>query len=111
MFLRFRLLLSSRLPAVTLGGAFPVNAAESGITVAQEGGLVRVTWPISEMETAAAVFSVDAERPLIESLGIASKGGPAKTISAGLNPVTLLTVGERDWKNPAGWMAFFDNPP
>ena len=34
-----------------------------------------------------------------------------KTISAGLNPVTLLTVGERDLKKPAGWVAFFDNPP
>ena len=29
----------------------------------------------------------------------------------GLNPVFLLTIGERDLTNPAGWVAFFDNPP
>src|SRR4030095_9870561 len=86
-------------------GAPPSHAVESGITVAQDGGAVRVTWPISETENGAAVFNMDGEKPLIESLGIATKGGAIKTISAGLNPVTLITVGERDLKKPAGWVA------
>jgi hypothetical protein len=29
----------------------------------------------------------------------------------GVHPVTLLTIGERDLRLPAGWVAFFDNPP
>src|SRR5687768_14035550 len=99
------------LAALIFGCAPLSSAAESRITVAQGPGLVRVTWPLSESETGSAVFSTDAEKPLIESLGIAAKGASIKEISRGLDPVTLLTVGERDLKNPAGWMAFFDNPP
>jgi hypothetical protein len=109
--LRTRRLLFVCITAFVSWGASPAPAAESGIKVAQEGSVVRVTWPVSETETGAAVFSMDEEKPLIESLGIATKGGAVKIISAGLNPVTLLTVGERDLNKPGGWVAFFDDPP
>ncbi len=87
------------------------QAGESGVKVAEEAGRVRVTWPIAEGETGSAVFSMDEAKPLIESLGIASNGQEMKPIASGLNPVTLLTVGSRDLASPAGWVAFFDNPP
>lgn len=87
------------------------NAAESGVKVVETDGRVRVTWPISAEETGSAVFSMDEAKPLVESLGIAAKGQDAKAIVSNLNPVTLLTVGSRDMDNPAGWVAFFDNPP
>lgn len=88
-----------------------IRAAESGVAVVEKDGRVRVTWPISAEESGSAVFSMDETKPLIESLGVAANGQAAKTIVGGLNPVTLLTVGSRDLANPAGWVAFFDNPP
>jgi hypothetical protein len=85
--------------------------AAPAISVTQDGPTVSVTWPISDSDSGSAIFSMDAAKPLIQSLGIVTKNAPVKTIAAGLNPTTLLTVGERDLKNPAGWVAFFDDPP
>jgi len=92
-------------------GAATAAFADSGVRVEEAGGRVRVIWPISEGEAGSAVFSLDPEAPLIESLGVATAGGAATTVAKGLDPVTHLTVGSRDLSKPAGWVAFFDNPP
>src|SRR5438552_5603291 len=84
-------------------------AADSGVALEESDLQVRVTWPISAEESGVAVFSLDETKPLIESLGIGAKGRPATVVMKALNPVTLLTVGSRDSKNPQGWGAFFDN--
>ena len=84
---------------------------KSKIEVVENDGKVRVSWPVSASETGIAVFNMNGEEPLIESLGVALNGREMKPIMSGLNPVTVLTVGTRDLKNPAGWGAFFDNPP
>src|SRR5438094_1333052 len=86
-------------------------AADSGVALEESDLQVRVTWPISAEESGVAVFSLDETRPLIESLGIAAKGQPSTVVVKALNPVTLLTVGSRDSKNPQGCGAFFDNTP
>jgi len=86
-------------------------AAESGVLVEQTEMQLQVTWPISPEESGVAVFSLDEKKPLIESLAIAAKGQPPTLVIRTLNPVTLLTVGSRDSKNPQGWGAFFDNTP
>jgi hypothetical protein len=100
----------------TLGFAFAVSilagtAADSGVTVEQSEKELHVTWPMSAGENGVVVFSLDEKKPLIESLGIAAKGQGTKVVLRTLNPVTLLTVGSRDSKNPQGWGAFFDNTP
>ncbi|WP_165252618.1 hypothetical protein [Paludisphaera soli] len=91
-------------------GLAATAAAQSGVQVVEADGRVRVTWPMSAEESGTAVISLDAEKPLIESLGVAA-GGAETRVATGLNPVTMLTVGSRDLKYPAGWVAFFDNPP
>jgi len=88
-----------------------INAVGSGVEVIEKDGQVSVTWPISADEIGSAVFNMDEAKPLIESLGVAAKGREMRTIASGLTPVTLLTVGSRDLASPAGWVAFFDNPP
>lgn len=87
------------------------STADSGVSVQQSEAQVRVTWPMSAEDTGVAVFSLDEAKPLIESLGVARKGGTPAIVMQALNPVTLLTVGSRDAKNPQGWGAFFDNTP
>ncbi len=86
-------------------------AANSGVTLEQSEMQLRVTWPMSAAENGVAVFSLDEKKPLVESLGVAANGQPATVVMRALNPVTLLTVGSRDSKNPQGWGAFFDNTP
>lgn len=90
-------------------GDVPARAA--GIEVQAAGGQVRVVWPLSPEETGEAVFNLDEGKPLVDSLAVGKPGGEPRSVLRGLNPVWLLTVGERDLKNPAGWTAFFDNPP
>lgn len=86
-------------------------AVDSGVVLQQSQTQLRVTWSISAAENGEVVFSLDETKPLIESLGVAAAGQPVAVVLKALNPVTLLTVGSRDAKNPQGWGAFFDNPP
>jgi hypothetical protein len=97
--------------SVTTLGFINTFAADSGVALEKSEMQLRVTWPISTEESGVAVFSLDETKPLIESFGIAAKGQPATVVMKALNPVTLLTVGSRDSKNPQGWGAFFDNTP
>ncbi len=106
-----RTIHAARFGVVAWLGVATTGVADSGVEVEQADGRVRVTWPISADEGGSAVFSLDPEKPLIESLGVATAGGAATPVATGLDPVTHLTVGSRDLKNPAGWVAFFDNPP
>jgi len=106
IFVRRLLLLAALMP-----GCCCAFAAESGVVLEQSQTQLRVTWPVSAEENGVAVFSFDEKKPLIESLGVAVKGGAPVVIVQALNPVTLLTVGSRDSKNPQGWGAFFDNTP
>src|ERR1051325_8785907 len=89
----------------------PAFVADFGVMLEQSEMQLRVTWPMSTEERGVAVFSLDEKKELIESLGVAPKGQPATGVMRALNPVTLLTVGSRDSKNPQGWGAFFDNTP
>jgi hypothetical protein len=104
------------LPRLALGlvafvGPISALAAESGVVLDQGETYLRVTWPMSAEENGVAVFSLDEKKPLIESLGVAAQGQPPTVVMRTLSPVTLLTVGSRDSKNPQGWGAFFDNTP
>lgn len=107
---------AAHLPRLAFGlVAFlgPINAlaAGSGVVLEQGETQLRVTWPMSAKESGVAVFSLDETKPHIESLGVAARGQPATVVMRTLSPVTLLTVGSRDSKNPQGWGAFFDNTP
>ncbi|HEY2951975.1 MAG TPA: hypothetical protein VGK40_05295, partial [Verrucomicrobiae bacterium] len=102
--------LSFGFTVVTLG-FINTFAADSGVALERNEMQLRVTWPISADESGVAAFSLDETKPLIESLGIAAKGRPSTVVMKALSPVTLLTIGSRDSKNPQGWGAFFDNTP
>lgn len=47
--------------------------------------------------------------PLIKSIGVAAtRTGPARPILRDVDPVTIVTVGERNLKRRSGWTIFFD---
>jgi hypothetical protein len=85
--------------------------AEPAAIVEQRANTVHVTWPMSSHERGVLVLNLDEDKPLIESLAISAGENEPVTVMRGLNPVTLLTVGTRDSRNPQGWGAFFDNAP
>ncbi|MDO8541187.1 MAG: hypothetical protein Q7S40_12180 [Opitutaceae bacterium] len=82
-----------------------------GAIVRQEPPGLRLTWPAGPGQTAEIVFNLEPNQPLLEKLALARAGQPAATLMQRVNPVTLLTIGQRDLGNPAKWVAFFDNPP
>jgi hypothetical protein len=103
-------LLTSLSALLLLAGQMTV-AADSGVILQQSEAELRVTWPLGNGESGTVIFNLDETKPLIESLAISRAAEAPVTIARALNPVTLLTVGSRDAKNPQGWGAFFDNTP
>ena len=87
--------------------------ATSGSTVGEEPGLLKLNWPLSATEQGEIVFNLTDGRPLLEVLAVTPTANPASraTLMQRVDPVTLLRVGSRDMNAPAGWVAFFDNPP
>ncbi len=94
---------SIAIPVDLTGAASPA----AGSTVSVEGSELRLVWPISPTTSGEMVFNLNpaANQPLIARIAIG-----ATTLVRGVDPATFLTVGERDLRNPAGWVAFFDNP-
>ncbi len=87
---------------VDLGGF----RADTRASARVEAGVLRIAWPVSAAEDGELAFNLEPNRPLFERIAVAGR-----TLLQGVSPVTLLTIGERDLRNPAGWVAFFDNPP
>ena len=90
-------------------GAYQKN---SGIAIVAEGtNTLRVAWPASKKLQAEMILDFSAGQPLIRSLGISANGEPVKIIARQLDPVTSLTIGERDKQKAAeGFqgMVFFE---
>lgn len=88
--------------------------ADSGIrVVVQDSNHLQVSWPASSTEEGEMIFDSRPDKPLIQSFGISRAGGPVKVIAAQLDPVTTLTIGERDKEKAAQAfheMVFFENP-
>lgn len=107
----FPFVMSQGQPAGRAGVDLAAWRAESGVAVQQEGALLRLTWEATGGEAGHLVLNLEANQPLIEALGATRPGQDASAPLRRIDPVVMLTVGERDLKNPAGWVAFFDNPP
>jgi len=74
---------------------------------------LRITWPASSKETGELVIDLRPDQPLIQSLALTRKGQPTKALATRLDPVTTLTIGERDRKKfdeAFRGMVFFENP-
>lgn len=114
LFILISIVLSLRAQTPPAGGiAVDLSGfnAASGATIVQEAPGLRLTWPAANGDSAEIVFNLQPNRPLIERFGIAAGGQAAVPLIQQLDPVTVITIGERDLGNPAGWVAFFDNPP
>ncbi len=81
----------------------------SEIRVERGGDQVSVRWAGSGGRFCELVLSLNTDQPLVQS--VATMDGPwdrPEVILRDIDPVTLLTVGERDLAKRSGWVVFFD---
>ena len=90
------------------------HRADSGIGVmSPDSSSLQIRWPISIGMTGQVVLDLSSDKPLIRSIGYSSGTQPVQVIATALDPVTTLTIGERDKdKAVRGFrgMVFFENP-
>ena len=94
-------------------GAVPLDLSaydsSSEIRVESGSNLLNVRWRGSQGIYCELVFSLFNGAPLVKSVGTMERAlDPAMVILRDINPVTLLTVGERDLEKRRGWNIFFD---
>jgi len=81
----------------------------SEIRIEKGGDLINVRWLGSRGIYCELVLSLLDGTALVKSVGTMAEAlNPAEIILRDFNPVTLLTVGERDLSKRAGWVIFFD---
>jgi hypothetical protein len=81
----------------------------SEIRIEKGGDLINVRWLGSRGIYCELVLSLLDGTALVKSVGTMTDAlYPAEIILRDFNPVTLLTVGERDLSKRAGWVVFFD---
>jgi hypothetical protein len=85
---------------------------DTGITVvADNPDTLRLLWPAGTNRSAQIIFDLRDGQPLIRSLGVSGPGGQIRPVAGGIDPVTALTIGERDkQKAEEGYeqMVFFE---
>lgn len=92
-------------PSVDLSG----YDSASEIRIEKGADLINVRWLGSQNVFCELVLSLTDGTALVKSVGtMADAMDPADIILRDFNPVTLLTVGERDLSKRAGWVIFFD---
>ncbi len=84
----------------------------SGILVTSEDpSTLRINWHIAKDVQAQMLLDFRPDQPLIKSLGVSKDGQPLRIIATRLDPVTTLTIGERDKQKAAEsfqGMVFFE---
>ena len=71
--------------------------------------VLSVRWLGSLGRYCEVVFSREPDEPLVRSVGTMERAlDPAEVILRDLDPVTVLSVGERDLARRSGWVIFFD---
>ena len=115
----FRLLRCMGLLGLLLALGVPLHGAPkvdlsaydstSEIRIEKGGDLINVRWLGSRGIYCELVLSLLDGTALVKSVGtMADALNPVEIILRDFNPVTLLTVGERDLSKRAGWVIFFD---
>lgn len=80
---------------------------------AKDADTLQITWPTSPSARGEMLLDLRPDATLIQSLGWTEKDQPPRIIATKLDPVTTLTIGERDKKKydeAFRGMVFFENP-
>lgn len=81
--------------------------ASLGAKVIQRDQLLQISWPLENGNMAGVSLNLKEGAELFENLQVI-KNGRSASVAEKLNPLFLLTVGERDLSKGSGWNIFFD---
>ncbi|CAM4076336.1 hypothetical protein SAMN06265348_102322 [Pedobacter westerhofensis] len=84
------------------------NNGEAKVT--RENQLVEITWPTGNAQFGKVQFDLSSAAPLFRRISLGTKT-ESVTVSEGLDPVFLLSIGRRDLVSQNGWNIFFDKVP
>ena len=79
----------------------------SGVTIEVEGKLLVTKWNTPEGST-QLTLNLSKQGALVRSISVTPDKGKPVSVLRDIDPVTVLTVGERDLKKRNGWTIFFD---
>ena len=79
-----------------------------GVTVRHSDDLLIARWQTPEGST-ELTLNLQAGRALVHSIAVASGQAKPVVILRDVNPVTVLSIAERDLKKRNGWTIFFDH--
>lgn len=71
---------------------------------------LHITWETGKASQGQMDINLKKGEPLFNQIQLQKENGGFQTIAENLDPVFILTVGERDLKPRTGWTIFFDNP-
>jgi len=79
-----------------------------GVSISQQASQVVVAWQLENEDRCRIVYDLTKNKPLIQSVAIATGGEPWKTVVKSADPVLMLRIGKRDLAKRNGWTIFFD---
>ncbi|SFU09251.1 hypothetical protein SAMN04489724_3883 [Algoriphagus locisalis] len=82
-------------------------SSENGASVEEQNGMVIVSWPAGSHEKGRLQLDMHEGTPLLSAIQLEDAEG-LKEIAQNVNPLFLLTVGQRDLSKESGWNIFFD---
>lgn len=82
-------------------------SSKAGAEVQEKEGIVTVTWPTGNGGKGILHLNMSKESPLFESIQVVNSGG-IHNIAQEIDPLFLITVGQRDLSKESGWNIFFD---
>ena len=82
-------------------------SSEEGATVTEEKNRITVTWPSGTDTQGVLKLDMTSGSPLFSSIQLKDYKGNHE-IAKGVDPLFLLTVGQRDLSKEHGWDIFFD---
>jgi hypothetical protein len=79
----------------------------SGVELKEDGEQLTMRWDTPEGST-ELTLNISGQGPLVRSISVASGAGKPVVVLRDADPVTVLSVGQRDLKKRGGWTIFFD---
>ncbi len=71
---------------------------------------LHITWRAGTATKGHMAINLKKDKPLFDRIELQQEDTGFQTIAENLDPVFILTVGERNLKPRTGWTIFFDNP-
>ncbi len=108
-FLTIASLATAQVPVAKLPIDLTGYNASCGVLVDQLPSGLNLRWPTGREEWGHLSLNLKKGGPLIRHLALSTgDDGPTEILVRDVDPVTLVTVGQRDLKKRNGWIIFFD---